>query len=49
MLKAAKSLLLKNRSRYDPQLLTYVILLRFGTAVTPDFSNPAKKYAHFKG
>jgi hypothetical protein len=44
MLKAAKSPLLKNRSRYDPQLLTYVILLRFGTAVNPDFSKPILNY-----
>ena len=40
MLKAAKSPLLKNRSRYDAQLLSYVILLRFGSLVTPDFSKP---------
>jgi hypothetical protein len=42
MLKAAKSPLLKNRSRYDGQLLSYVILLRFGSLVTPDFSKPTR-------
>jgi hypothetical protein len=38
MLKAAKSPLLKNQSRYHRQLLSYVILLRFGSLFTPDFS-----------
>ena len=44
MLKAAKSPLLKNRSRYDGQLLSYVILLRFGSLVTPDFSKPTLNF-----
>ena len=41
MLKARNQSLVQNRSRYDPQLLSYVILLRFGTAVNPDFTKPS--------
>ena len=44
MLKARNQSLIQNRSRYDPQLLSYVILLRFGTAVNPDFTNPILIY-----
>jgi hypothetical protein len=44
MLKAAKSQPIKNRSRYDGQLLSYVILLRFGSLVTPDFSKPTLNF-----
>jgi hypothetical protein len=44
MLKAAKSKPIKNRSRYDGQLLSYVILLRFGSLVTPDFSKPTLNF-----
>jgi hypothetical protein len=40
MLKARNQSLIQNRSRYDPQLLSYVILLRFGTVVNPDFTKP---------
>jgi hypothetical protein len=35
---------MRNPSRYDPQLLSYVILLRFGTAVNPDFTKPILNY-----
>jgi hypothetical protein len=44
MLKARNQSLVQNRSRYDPQLLSYVILLRFGTAVNPDFTKPILNY-----
>jgi hypothetical protein len=44
MLKAAKSPKLKNRSRYDAQLLSYVILLRFGSLVTPDLLKPTLNF-----
>jgi hypothetical protein len=44
MLKACNQSLVRNRSRYDPQLLSYVILLRFGTAVNPDFTKPILNY-----
>ena len=44
MLKARNQSLIQNRSRYDPQLLSYVILLRFGTAVNPDFTKPILNY-----
>ena len=44
MLKAAKSQPIKNRSRYDGQLLSYVILLRFGSLITPDFSKPTLNF-----
>ena len=44
MLKARNQSLVRNRSRYDPQLLSYVILLRFGTAVNPDFTKPILNY-----
>ena len=35
---------MRNPSRYDPQLLSYVVLLRFGTAVNPDFTKPILNY-----
>jgi hypothetical protein len=44
MLKARNQSLIRNSSRYDPQLLSYVILLRFGTAVNPDFTKPILNY-----
>ena len=44
MLKAANSQHIKNPSRYDGQLLSYVILLRFGSLVTPDFSKPTLNF-----
>ena len=44
MLKARKQSLIRNSSRYDPQLLSYFILLRFGTAVNPDFTKPILNY-----
>ena len=44
MLKARNQSLVRNRSRYDPQLLSYVILLRFGTVVNPDFTKPILNY-----
>jgi hypothetical protein len=44
MLKARNQSLIQNSSRYDPQLLSYVILLRFGTAVNPDFTKPILNY-----
>jgi hypothetical protein len=44
MLKAAKSPKLKNRSRYDGQLLSYVILLLFGSLVTPDLLKSALNF-----
>jgi hypothetical protein len=44
MLKARNQSLVQNRSRYDPQLLSYVILLRSGTAVNPDFTRPILNY-----
>jgi hypothetical protein len=44
MLKARNQSLIQNRSRYDPQLLSYVILLRFGTAINPDFTKPILNY-----
>ena len=31
-------------SQYDPQLLSYVILLRFGTVINPDFTKPILNY-----
>ena len=44
MLKARNQSLIQNSSRYDPQLLSYVILLRFGTAINPDFTKPILNY-----
>ena len=44
MLKARNQSLIQNRSRYDSQLLSYVILLRFGTAFNPDFTKPILNY-----
>ena len=44
MLKARNQSLIQNRSRYDPQLLSYIILLRFGTAINPDFTKPILNY-----
>ncbi len=44
MLKAAKSSLPRHASRYDPQLLSYVILLRFGTVENPNFMRPILNY-----
>ena len=44
MLKARNQSLVQNRSRYDSQLLSFVILLRFGTAVNPDFTKPILNY-----
>jgi hypothetical protein len=44
MLKARNQSLIQNRSRYDPQLLSYVILLRFGTAINSDFLKPILNY-----
>jgi hypothetical protein len=44
MLKARNQSLIQNRSRYDPQLLSYVILLRFGTAINSDFTKPILNY-----
>jgi hypothetical protein len=44
MLKARNQSLIQNRSRYDPQLLSYVILLRFGNAINPDFTKPILNY-----
>ena len=44
MLKAAKSLKIHKLSRYDPQLLSYVILLRYGSIVNPDFIKPILNY-----
>ena len=43
-MQALKQSLMRNQSRYDPQLLSYVILLRFGTAVNPDFTKPILNY-----
>ena len=44
MLKVSNQSLIRNSSRYDPQLLSYVILLRFGTAVNPEFTKPILNY-----
>ena len=44
MLKARNQSLIQNSSRYDPQLLSYVVLLRFGTAVNPDFTKSILNY-----
>ena len=44
MHKARKHCLIRHPSRYDPQLLSYVILLRFGTVVNPDFMKPILNY-----
>ncbi len=41
---ARQHCLIRNLSRYDPQLLSYVILLRFGTIVNPDFTRPILNY-----
>jgi hypothetical protein len=35
---------MRNPSRYDPQLLSYLILLRFGTISNPDFTRPIMNY-----
>jgi hypothetical protein len=44
MLKKRNQSLVQNRSRYVPQLLSLVILLRFGTAENPDFTKPILNY-----
>jgi hypothetical protein len=44
MLKVRNRFLVQNRSHYDPQLLSYVILLHFGSAVNPDFTRPILNY-----
>ena len=44
MLKSPKSSQTFTRSRYDPQLLSYVNLLRFGSSEHPDFSRPVLNY-----
>jgi hypothetical protein len=44
MLKARNQSLIQNRSRYDPQLLSYIVLLRFGIAVNQDFTKPILNY-----
>ena len=38
MQRAPKSTRTFNHSRYNPQLLSYVTLLRFGSSEHPDFS-----------
>jgi hypothetical protein len=40
MLKARNQSLIRNSSRYYPQLLSYVIQVRFGSAVNPKFTKP---------
>ena len=44
MQRAPKSTKTINRSRYNPQLLSYVTLLRFGSSEHPDFSKPVLNY-----
>ena len=44
MQRAPKSTKTINRSRYNPQLLSYVTLLRFGSSEHPDFSRPVLNY-----
>ena len=44
MLKPCNQSLVQNRSQYDPQLLSYVILLRFGTFVNPNFTKLILNY-----
>ena len=36
--------IIRNPSRYDSKLLSYIILLRFGTVVNPDFTKPILNY-----
>jgi hypothetical protein len=38
MLQARKHFFIRNQSRYDALLLSYVILLFFGTVINPDFT-----------
>ena len=44
MQRAPKSAKTFNRSRYYPQLLSYVTLLRFGSSEHPDFFRPFLNY-----
>ena len=44
MQRAPKSTKTFNRSRYNPHLLSYVTLLRFGSSEHPDFSRPVLNY-----
>ena len=44
MLYAPKSAENKDRSRYNPHLLSYVTLLRFGSSEHPAFSRPVLNY-----
>ena len=44
MQRAPKSTKTFDRSRYNPQLLSYVTLLRFGSSEHPDFARPVLNY-----
>ena len=44
MQRAPKSTKTFNRFRYNPQLLSYVILLLFGSSEHPDFARPVLNY-----
>ena len=44
MLKARKTSGVNSPMRYDPQLLSYVHLLRFGNNKNPDHSKPILNY-----
>ena len=44
ILKARKAARVNTPMRYDPQLLSYVHLLRFGTKESPDHSKPLLNY-----
>ena len=44
MLKARKTAGAKTPMRYDPQILSYIHLLRFGTNKSPDHSKPIVNY-----
>ena len=44
MLKSPKSSQTFTRSRYDPQLLSYITLLRFGSSEHPHFARPVLNY-----
>ena len=44
MQRAPKSAKTFSRSRYNPQLLSYVTLLRFGSSKHTDFSMPVLNY-----
>jgi hypothetical protein len=44
MLEARNKSLLRSSSRYDQQLLSYVILISFSTSVNPDFTKPILNY-----